>query len=200
MSFMIFAMPRSRSYWMSRYLSYPPHTVGHDVILKADNLAGLIREYSALSGSVELSAVLGWQYFMTFFPESKVVTVRRPVDEVFKSLLNVGLYTPIELLEIRDRALIACSRHPRVQAIEYRDLANPDCCRWLFEYCLNTRWDPDWYRELASQNLQCEVFQKAMLNNKRLPIMEKILLEAAAVAPEILKEHYDRQIPSRETG
>lgn len=197
MSFMIFSMPRSRSYWMSQYLSYPPHTVGHDVILKADNLKGLIREYSALSGSVELSTVLGWQYFMTLFPETRIVTVRRPVDEVHQSLLNVGLYTPMEILEMRDRALIACSRHPRVQAIEYRDLSNPDCCQWLFEYCLNMPWDPDWYKDLANQNLQCEVLQKAMLNNKRLPIMEKILLEAAAVTPEILKENYDGNIPTR---
>jgi hypothetical protein len=188
MSFMIFSMPRSRSYWMSQYLSYPPHTVGHDVILKADNLTGLIREYSALSGSVELSAVLGWQYFMSFFPETRVVTVRRPVDDVFKSLLNVGLYTPIPILEMRERALIACSQHPRVEAITYKDLDNPDCCRWLFEYCLNMKWDEEWYKHLASQNLQCEVLQKAMLNNKRLHIMEKILLEAAAVTPEIMKQ------------
>jgi hypothetical protein len=190
MSFLILCLPRSRSYWISKYLSYPPFECGHDIILKSNSLKEFITNFSELTGSVELNFGVVWQSLTRLFPETKIVVVRRSVDDVYESLRTVGVYIPQEELRIRHAALINCAKFPGVSSIDYKDLNDPECCEWLFEHCLDQKWDEKWYKEFAHQKLQMEVRQRMQIMRNRVPVTNSILLEAAAVVDLTYKEQY----------
>lgn len=197
MSFIVLALPRSRSFWLSKFLSYPPYKCSHDLILQSDSLKHLITNLSSVTGSVELGLGLAWPLLLNLLPETKIVVIRRDLNDVYRSLHRLGLYIPVEELEMRDKALEQCSQHPKVKSYSFEDLGNPECCKEIFEYCLNCEWDETWYRAYAGTNIQLDVPKRMQLNMERLAVINKIIAEAVSIDPS-LEEFYAGQVPTRE--
>jgi len=159
--FVILALPRSRTYWLSRLLTYRGYQCAHE---QARYLRGIDDVRSWLSqdyvGSCETAAARWWRLIKMYRPETRIVVVRRPVVEVVDSLMrvpgvNFDCARLTALIARQDRALDQVAKH--ALAVEYADLAREDICREVFEHCLPYDFDRDWWFALDQQNLQCDL-------------------------------------------
>jgi len=159
--FVIFALPRSRTAWISRYLTYREWQCGHDEVRHCRSLDDVRAWLSQpCTGSVETGAAPFWRLLTALQPEVRVVTVRRPVADVMASLLRLGgpafdatlLAAVLRRLDHKLDQIEA--RVPGTLRIEFDELATEDGCRRLWEHCLPQPFDATWHALLAPTNIQ----------------------------------------------
>ncbi len=175
--FVIYGLPRSRTFWLSRFLSYGGWHCGHDEIRHARSMEDVeVWFRQPLTGTSETAAAPWWRLLGRVAPSLRTVVVRRPVVEVVDSLmeLNVGFNRPS--LEQGMRRLNCKldqieARVPGVLSVRFRDLVDESVCGEVLEYCLELPRDPKWWDMLAPMNLQtdmlatlryCEAFRGQM--------------------------------------
>lgn len=157
MSFIIYALPRSRTAWLARFLTYGDWFCGHD---EARHLRSMDDIKSWLSmdntGTVETAAAPFWR--TAYRPDVRVAVVRRPVDEVVDSLMRLGPFDRAGLtafLRRLDRKLDQIEQRVQgVLSVSFADLATEAGCARLFEHCLPYKHDPQWWASLAPVNIQ----------------------------------------------
>lgn len=158
MSFIIYALPRSRTYWLSKFLSYRDWNCGHDELRHARSLDDVRAWFSQPStGTVETAAAPWWRLVSKYAPDVRVVTIRRPVDEVVASLVSLGFDETImqRAMTRLDHKLDQIeARVPGVMSVKFSDLENEGACAEVFQHCLPYAHDPGWWAELAPLNLQ----------------------------------------------
>lgn len=158
--FVIFSLPRSRTHWLSAYLSYGGWHCGHDEVRHSRSLDDVRSWLSQpLVGSVETAAAPFWRLLPTLCPEARVVVVRRPVDEVAQSLIAAGVAGEPDALAAAlrryDRKLEQIERRlVGVLSVRFADLADEATCAQVFEHCLGLPHDHDWWQRLAAVNIQ----------------------------------------------
>jgi GNAT superfamily N-acetyltransferase len=158
--FVIFALPRSRTYWLSRFLTIGDWQCGHDELLHCRSLDDVRSWLSQpCTGTVETLGAPFWRLLLKLAPDVRIVTVRRPIAEVAGSLARAGLtFDPAEmtrLLQRLDRKLDQIEKRiPGVLRVNYADLMRWETCARLFEHCLPYYHDQDRWAALARQNLQ----------------------------------------------
>jgi len=158
--FVIFALPRSRTYWLSRFLTYGGSTCGHDETRHVRSVED-VRSWLAQDqvGTVETAAAPFWRLLLKERPDAKVLVVRRPVAEVVDSLMRLGIAFDREALTTKmhrlDRKLDVIERRfPGAQSVRFSDLAHEAACKEVFEYCLPFAHDPLWWAQISAVNLQ----------------------------------------------
>jgi GNAT superfamily N-acetyltransferase len=162
--FVILSLPRSRSFWLSRFLTYGDYRCGHDEALRMrsgeDVRTWLAQDFT---GSAETGAARWWRLIRHYRPDARIVVVRRPVEDVLDSIVRIDLSGVVTLnraaleagLRKKDRALDIVERcAPGVLSVAFDDLRSEDTCARVFEHCLPYRHDPAHWRALAGQNLQ----------------------------------------------
>jgi GNAT superfamily N-acetyltransferase len=161
--FVVFALPRSRSYWVSRFLNYGGWSCGHDEVRHARSLDD-IRSWLAmpLSGTVETAAAPFWRLLVSDRPDVRIAVIRRPVDEAVASMLALGLDFDTQRLTTVMRNLDhklgqIAARCPDVLSLTYAELKTEEACARLFEHCLPFRHDPAWWRDVSALNLQIDM-------------------------------------------
>ena len=78
--FIVYALPRSRTKWLSRFLTYGGWTCWHDVAVGMRSMADVDRFFARPNtGTAETGAAPGWMLLAQRFPDMRVVVVRRPV-------------------------------------------------------------------------------------------------------------------------
>jgi GNAT superfamily N-acetyltransferase len=152
--FIIFASPRSRTYWLSRFLSYGDWTCDHEVaryVRGLDDIRSWLQQ--PYVGTVETAAAAFWRLVP---PGVRVVVVRRPVAEVIASLLRAGVaYDHLEAMQRHDMRLTRIAqRVPGVLSVAYADLSNEATCAAVFEHCLQRPHDHNWWARVSAVNLQ----------------------------------------------
>ncbi len=155
--FIIYALPRSRTFWVSRFLSYGDWNCGHDELRHARGLEDVRSWLSQeCTGTVETAGAPWWRLARRYRPDLRTIVIRRPVRDVVESLVRLGLDTTIEPLMVKlDRKLDQIERRvPGVLSISYAELATEAGCARLFEHCLPYAHKPDWWGAFASLNLQ----------------------------------------------
>ena len=92
-------------------------------------------------------------------PDIKTVVVRRPLDDVTRSLLG-SCGTPFNEAKLRrdmerlDAKLDQiAARVPDALVVTFDELATEQGCAKVFEHCLGLPHDPAWWRKLAPVNL-----------------------------------------------
>jgi hypothetical protein len=161
MSFIIYALPRSRSAWMAHFLNYPMarplQPVGHNIAALCGSIEAFIDAYTkeGMFGTVELEGAVGWQLIRRELPDLRTVVVRRPIQEVYKSIASIPHLQPhlTDLAELNEVLNVICAQ-PNVYTINSADLDAPVVCRWLFEYCLELEFDFDWWSSLTMLDIQ----------------------------------------------
>jgi hypothetical protein len=159
--FVILALPRSRTYWLSRFLSYREWNCGHEQLRYMRSLedvkAWLSQDYT---GTAETGAASWWRLIPKYRPDAKVLVVRRPIDEVVESLMRLGIPEfDRSVLTAQMRRLDAKldqieRRLPNVLSVQFSDLVKEDVCAMAFEHCLPYPHDSEWWSRAASFNLQ----------------------------------------------
>lgn len=174
MTFVVFGLPRSRTFWLSRFLSYGGWECGHDEARHMRSV-GDVRAWLAQpsTGTVETAAAPFWRTLRQLAPDARVVVVRRPVGDVVASLQRLGIaFDAAALLKVV-RGLDAKldqieARWPGALSVQFDDLKDETTCAAVFEHCLPLKHDAAWWRMIAPMNLQtnlpallryCEAFR-----------------------------------------
>lgn len=157
--FVILSLPRSRSRWLSFFLTYGDWQCGHDEIRHCRSLDD-VKSWLAqpCTGTVETAGASFWRLLLKYRPDVRVVTIRRPVTEVIQSLHATGVAfddTLVPLIWRLDRKLDQIEhRVPNVWSFTYDDLKTEVACAALFEHCLPYQHDRARWEELDRLNLQ----------------------------------------------
>lgn len=160
MAFIIYCLPRSRSAWMAHFLNYPfarpAQPVAHDVACLCKSVDGFIKAYKeeGMWGSVEIGGIIAWQLIRKELPDLKTVVVRRPLQDVYQSIANLGLQANLTVLAEHNAMLDLIASQPGVFSIKNSDLDAPITGKWLFEYCLEQEFDFDWWYGMSQLNVQ----------------------------------------------
>jgi len=163
--FVVYGLPRSRTNWLSHFLSYGDHKCYHEAAMFMRGVDDL-RSWLAMenSGSAETAAAPAWRLIHHYRPDIRAVVVRRPVEEVVASLLaidlsGVGAYDADKLrkgMVYLDRCLDQIERLPGVLSVRFADLANEETCARVFEHCLPHAHDHEWWAFMNRLNLQTD--------------------------------------------
>ena len=162
--FVVFGLPRSRTTWLSKFLSYGDWTCTHDELRHARTLDD-IKTWMTLdyTGSAETGAAPWWRLLPR---DMRCVVVRRDPAAVLDSFLRVPmrgvcvfdrqqLQTRIAYL---DRKLDqVAARMPKCVSVSFDDLAHEAACAHVFEHCLTVQHDTVWWRAHDAINIQCDL-------------------------------------------
>lgn len=178
--FLVLSLPRSRSFWLSRYLSYGGWTCGHEELRHVRSLDD-VRSWLSLpcTGTCETAAAPWWRTLRDLAPDARVVVVRRPVAEVEASLLRLGIGFEQPMVGQALRKLDAkldqvAARWPGAMAVPYADLVQEEACERIFCYCLGLPHDPAWWRAMAALNLQCDLAAMIQYMQAHRPQLDKV--------------------------
>ena len=165
--FLILALPRSRTFWISKFLSYREYECGHEEARYLRSIEDAkIWITQERRGSSETSISSFWRLIHKANPNLRIVTVRRPVSEVVKSVMAIDIKGDGEWNEEKltknmmalDAKLSQIERRlPNVLSVNFHDLDKESVVKNVFEHCLPYAFDKSWWLSLASQNLQCNM-------------------------------------------
>lgn len=172
--FIIYGTPRSRTYWLSRYLTYADWHTGHDEIIHARTLDDVTSWFNQpCTGTVETAAAPFWR----MIPHVKALIIRRPIDDVIDSLMKTANFDKPSLTRMMDRLdhkLDQIEKRLGVQSIPYDELKSEQTCKQIFEYCLPYQHDRKWWKKLRNLNLQISMPQLMRYMNAYQPQMSKL--------------------------
>lgn len=160
--FLILSLPRSRSKWLSEFLSPCDKKCGHDLIVQCKSVADFASALGACVGSCETGAMVGWKLIRQLMPEVRLLVVRRPVGEVMDSFRRLGFGVDETLLEERAAMLDACSQAAGVTTYSFSSLRSFGVCKEIFESCLDLGLEENWYTALAARNIQIDIRARAL--------------------------------------
>jgi hypothetical protein len=161
--FIIYTNGRSRTAWLSQFLSYDGWTCHHERAIYMREVAD-VREFfaSPRTGTVETAASFGWQIVKHHVPGIRMVVVFRPVEDVVQSMLRMdvgGLFRYDEdalrgMISRCNRVLERIAAAPGVLRLDYCDLDTEEGCGRVFKACLGVDMPSDRWREFSARNIQ----------------------------------------------
>ncbi len=179
--FIIFGLPRSRSFWISRFLSGDGSLkpCGHDIGCVVDNLADAKAALTdTLCGTVETGAAVAWRWLRKNLPEARFIVVRRPIEEVAASLARIGLQVPRSVLDLQSAWLDEISAQYGTVTIEAEWLDRPEACSALFRLCRGTDCSATWLALNVGANIQLGMGRRIALLQSRHLAIEGVKAEA----------------------
>ena len=159
--FVVFTLPRSRSTWLSRFLSYGDWRCGHDELRHMRQIEDIKSWLSQpLTGTIETGGAAFWRLARDLRPDLRIAVVRREPDEAAHSAVRCGLAADLEATRHAFRRMDAklgqIERRLGVRSVRYEDLAQEETCAALFEHLLPYAHDTEWWRALVGVNLQID--------------------------------------------
>lgn len=161
--FLVLAQPRSRTAWLSSFLTYGPWYCGHE---EARHLRSIEDAASWLNtpftGSAETAVAPYWRTLVKLRPDVKIVTVRRPVQESIDSFNKLPFQWDQTFLRNRveqiDRKLDQIkARLAGVMEVNFHDLTDETVCARLFEHCLELPHNSARWQQMSTMNIQCNM-------------------------------------------
>ena len=192
--YVVFSMPRSRSAWLSRFLTWGEWHCGHEELIHARSLDDVKAWLSQpCTGTVETAAAPFWR-LLERYGDARVVVVRRPVDEVVASFLRLPLAFDeavlVPLMRRLDAKLAQIERRlPGVLSVSFADLATEEGCRRVWEHVLPYPHQPAWWAAISRVNIQIDMRALARRVRAYQPQLAKLAKQAkhrtiAMMAPE----------------
>lgn len=155
--FVILALPRCRTRWLSAFLSYRDWQCGHDEARHFRSLED-IQSWLAQrnTGTVETGVASFWRLLPEDMPAA---IIRRPLDEVMASLWRGNatfdaVQMARQLGAIDAKLVQVAHRRPGVLCTTFAELGTEDGCARLFEHVLPYRHDSAWWQFWAPRNIQ----------------------------------------------
>lgn len=145
------------------------------------------------TGTIETMGCSFWRLIPKYCPNAKIITIRRPVDDVIDSLVKLGFTASKEFvrsIQMYDRKLDQLEKRlPNVVSIKYSDLENEDTCKNIFEYCLNYPHDSVWWQKMAELNLQIDMAALLRYVKAYQPALSKLALTAKSISTSLMTPH-----------
>ena len=164
--FIIHALGRSRTAWLSEFLTYRRWLCLHEQAIYLRHPAELPILFSRPNvGYAETAASFGWPLIRHARPDIIQVVIDRDPDEAGAAMMasydRHGLrYDPGKMGSIFDRGhrvLRKISALPDVLTLSYADLDTEAGCRAVFEHCLPYAWDRDWWLRMRDRRVEADV-------------------------------------------
>jgi hypothetical protein len=158
--FIVYGLPRSRTFWLSRFLTRDGWSCSHDEAVHIRSLDDVKAWLSLpMTGTVETAAAPFWRLIHDIRPDLKTVVVRRPVGDVIESMTRAGLSFDDALMRAHLRKLDAkldqiTARVPGTISVTFGDLRDEAACAQVYEHCHGAPLDPAWFASVAPLNLQ----------------------------------------------
>lgn len=175
-AFVVFSLPRSRSTWLSVFLSRPDAVCGHDIGMTLSSLSEFgARLRGDLVGTCETGAAFAWKLIRKQLPDARFVVIERDPIEVLSSLARFGVKGPDIEAEIWSRAgdLDEICADPTVLRYRFNDLTRPTVCGDIYAHCLGRPMTLDWWRALDGVNIQVDLRRNfETLANRAVPIAD----------------------------
>jgi hypothetical protein len=158
--FIIYALPRSRTYWLSRFLTYGDWSCGHDELRHARGMDDLESWFAQpCVGTVETAGAPWWRLVQAMAPGIRSVVIRREPEDVVASLMRMGIAFDLPRLRAMiyrlDRKLTQIERRVSgVLSVPFADLDSRAGCARIFEHCLPYQFDDRWWEHARLVNLQ----------------------------------------------
>jgi hypothetical protein len=177
--FIIYALPRSRTAWLARFLSYRDWHCGHDASKYFRSFDDVKSWFSQPNtGMAETSLAPYWRLVQKHAPDIKVAVIRRPVGAVVESCRNAGFPASREnlrrILEQHDRKLDQIEKRLKPLVLSFDELNEHRACESLFEHCLPYKFDQSWWASLRGQNIQIDVPALLRYCGSHLPQIQKM--------------------------
>lgn len=180
--FVIYALPRSRTAWLSRFLTCDPWQCHHDLVTDLysieELLACLKKPYT---GTVETGMIRGFRVVRHLIPDIRTVIIKRPIEEVRRSLAKFGIAgaETDKTLEYQDAMLDEASKCPGTITVSYQELNSVIACRTIFAYCLGQQMIDTWWYLLKDKNIQVDMPERMKKLQENYAKMEVLKAEVA---------------------
>lgn len=179
--FVILGLPRSRTAWLARFLTYGDHICGHEELRhfrSFDDASAWLSQ--PRMGSAETALAPWWRTLLRMAPEVRVVVVRRQVAEVVESLAAFGFDPAVIAPAMRrlDAKLDQIVRRVPCLEVTFDALNEESACKAVFEHCLPYKFDPAHWQKLAGENVQCDMAALVRYATAFRPQMEKFAAQA----------------------
>ena len=178
--FLIMGLPRSRTAWLSRFLTYGDWFCGHDELRHMRSLQD-VRSWLAqpCTGTVETNAAPWWRLAQKYAPDAKIVVVRRPIDEIVDSMRRVSATADRAQICRLDRKLEQIERRIEgVLSVTFADLTREEVCAKVFEHCLPYPHDPAWWAQMDRTNVQIHMPALVRYVEAYRPQLDKLAAQA----------------------
>ena len=176
--FIIYALPRSRTFWMSKFLTYGAWKCSHDICVDMHSIAEIQEFFSRPNvGTVETGMCEGWQLAQALFPDARRVVIRRNIDDVAASLAKHNIFIDDQLIS-RNTRLDEISQRPNVLTVTFDQLNTEAACKAVFEHCLQIPFDRDWWLWIKDQNIQIDMKKHLEILNRNMAGIERLHKEA----------------------
>ena len=136
--FVILALPRSRTAWLSAWLSDRDRVCLHDALAYAHSRDALLALTAGGNGLAETAGMVLPRVLHDTLPDARYLIVRRDPKHVEASLSHLGVWNSHRVVEEGNRALHDAAAylrtHAPVREIAYSDLGSFDvlCEVWNF--------------------------------------------------------------------
>lgn len=177
--FVIYALPRSRTFWLSRFLSYREWHCGHEELPRCRSLED-VQSWLAqtCTGTAETCAAPWWRLVHN---DVRQIVIRRPPEEVIDSLVKMGLDRDYatKLIGRLDQKLDQIeARVPGVLSVSFSSLGTEEGARRVWEACLPYEFDKTWWTSLNAINLQVPILPAIRYMQAHRSQLERLIVEA----------------------
>lgn len=148
--FVVLSTPRSRSFWLSRFLSTPERPVEHDISHRFCSHAA-IRAYFADPAAAVVDTALGLIWDRLHIFGVQLIILHRDPNEVARSLQGLGM--PVGSLYAYDAKLRAMPGFH----IDQDDLDCEIGAKMIYRYCTGEKMPRGRWREFVGRNMQCDL-------------------------------------------
>lgn len=129
--FFVIGLPRSRTYWLSKFLTTDSCKVGHDSSCEYSSIEEMHKKMD--NGICDTALAFHWKLL-----KGKIVIIERDYNDVLRSVSALGMVESASLRKIYDALQEAKQFYP---CISYKDLQKKSVCKELFEYLTGEKFD-----------------------------------------------------------
>ena len=161
---MLMGLPRSRTKWLSEFLTYGPIRCYHERLSQLPSIADL----STLgdNGSAETFATSVWWKVYERFPEARYVVIKRDPAEVERSLATMGYRPPVREMA---KTLDAAEKGLPCLSVEYDEIN--DRLAEIWRWCREDEFPTD-RAEMKHERIVCDLPE--MLRAVDLPKLRRM--------------------------
>lgn len=155
-TFFVTGLPRSRTAWFSCFLSSDNYFCYHEASARY-----MLEDWKAFAeaqeipvGNSDSGLIFVSGEMVHLFPDSPVVVIRRPVEDVHTSLIKTLGFSDLNLLYRQAEKLDLLEQHPNVLSVIYDELDELSV-RKIFKWVLpEFDWPEDRFNLFKNMNIQ----------------------------------------------
>lgn len=162
--FLATGLPRSRTAWMARFLTYGRVTCLHEPSVgfrSMADLAGLLAQPHI--GASDSAMALLWPRVARWVPKARFAVVRRPVEDVVASAARLGFADTAAMRETLAAIEAACdqlSARDGTLTLRYDELDTEEGCALLFRQCLGVDLPHEWWLRWRDEHVEADVGER----------------------------------------